>query len=86
MGDSKCQLVNGRPRHPQSQGAVERANRDVCDMLTSWMRENQTYLLSSELRFKSCFPQDSLEGWSSRSSVHEKYDLSHRPRNDAVSL
>lgn len=35
--DLTCQLVNGRPRHPQSQGAVERANRDVCDMLATWM-------------------------------------------------
>lgn len=40
--DTKCLLVNGRPRHPQSQGAVERANRDIGDMLTAWMRENST--------------------------------------------
>jgi IS30 family transposase len=28
-----CKIVNGRPRHPQSQGSVERSNQDVENML-----------------------------------------------------
>jgi len=28
-------IVHGRPRHPQSQGSVERANADVNEMLTT---------------------------------------------------
>ena len=30
-------MVNGKPRHPQSQGSVERANSDIKDMLVAWM-------------------------------------------------
>lgn len=35
-------IVNGRPRHPQSQGSVERANQDIEPMIGNWMNENQT--------------------------------------------
>ena len=28
-------LVHGKPRHPQSQGSVERANGDIKDMLVA---------------------------------------------------
>ena len=30
--------VHGRPRHPQSQGSVERSNQDVENMLRAWVR------------------------------------------------
>ena len=35
-----CKLVHGKPRHSQSQGSVDRVNRDVEDILACWMREN----------------------------------------------
>lgn len=35
-------IVHGKPRHSQSQGSVERANRDVEDMLATWMAENNS--------------------------------------------
>ena len=35
-------LVHGKPRHPQSQGTVERANGDIKDMLIAWMGVNST--------------------------------------------
>ncbi|KAL8578594.1 hypothetical protein ACOMHN_015050 [Nucella lapillus] len=44
-------LVTGRPRHPQSQGAVERVNGVVQDKLAIWMRENKTKKWSMGLRF-----------------------------------
>ena len=34
-------LVNGCPRHPQTQGSVERANGAMKDKLTAWMRDNR---------------------------------------------
>ena len=37
----ECKIVHGKPRHPQSQGSVERANA-VKDMTITWMRENHT--------------------------------------------
>ena len=35
-------LVQGKPRQPQLQGSVERANRDTKDMLVAWMNNNRT--------------------------------------------
>ncbi|CAH0549839.1 unnamed protein product [Brassicogethes aeneus] len=35
-------LVNGKPRHSQSQGSVERANADIEAMLATWMSDNGT--------------------------------------------
>lgn len=32
-----CKIINGRPRHPASQGSVERANQDVENMLQAWL-------------------------------------------------
>lgn len=37
-----CRIVHGRPRHPQTQGSVERANGDIENSLRSWMMENSS--------------------------------------------
>ena len=37
---SELVIVHGKPRHPQSQGNVERSNGDIHDMFTAWMRDN----------------------------------------------
>ena len=34
-------IVHGKPRHSQSQGSVERANRDIEDILTTWLHQTQ---------------------------------------------
>lgn len=44
-------LVNGKPRHSQSQGSVERSNQDVRDMLVAWMADNKTEKWFEGLRF-----------------------------------
>ncbi|XP_063417382.1 KRAB-A domain-containing protein 2-like [Mytilus trossulus] len=36
----ECKIVHGKPRHPQSQGSIERGNADVKDMVITWMRDN----------------------------------------------
>ncbi|KRY09758.1 SCAN domain-containing protein 3, partial [Trichinella britovi] len=36
----ELKLVTGRPRHPQSQGAVERLNGVVQDKLAIWMTKS----------------------------------------------
>ena len=36
-------IVHGKPRHPQSQGSVERANGDVKKMVALWIRFIQQY-------------------------------------------
>lgn len=37
-----CKIVHGRPRHPQTQGSVERANGDVENSMRAWMIENSS--------------------------------------------
>lgn len=37
-----CKIVHGRPRHPQTQGSVERSNQDVEQKLRTWMHENKS--------------------------------------------
>ena len=44
-------IVHGKPRHSQSQGSVERANRDVQDIMRAWMIDNQSTKWSEGLRF-----------------------------------
>ncbi|XP_064086079.1 KRAB-A domain-containing protein 2-like [Macrobrachium nipponense] len=44
-------VVHGKPRHPQSQGSVERANGDIKDMLIAWMSDNNTQDWSIPLVF-----------------------------------
>ena len=34
-------IINGRPRHPQSQGLVERGNKDLENKLSKWMIYNR---------------------------------------------
>ena len=36
----ECKMVNGKPRHSQSQGSVERLNRDVENIIAVWKRDN----------------------------------------------
>ena len=35
-------IVHGKLRHSQSQGSVERANREIEDMLMTWLQSNST--------------------------------------------
>ncbi|KAL4119028.1 hypothetical protein QTP88_011901 [Uroleucon formosanum] len=47
----ECIIVHGRPRHPQSQGSIERSNQDVENMLRAWMKDNDTKKWSIGLKF-----------------------------------
>ena len=38
----ECIIVHGHPRHPQTQGSIERANKDVAHMVGVWMRHNDS--------------------------------------------
>ena len=44
-------IVHGKPRHSQSQGSVERANRDIEDVLMKWLQSNSTTSCGDGLRF-----------------------------------
>ena len=47
----KLTLVHGKPRHPQSQGSVERANGDIKDMLVAWMADNDSQDWPTGIKF-----------------------------------
>ena len=55
-------LVHGKPRHPQSQGSVERANGDIKDMLVAWLSDNNSR----------------LDYWNQVCSVSKEFCLSYR--------
>ena len=44
-------IVYGKPRHSQNQGSVEHANRDIEDMLMTWLQTNSTAHWGDGLRF-----------------------------------
>ena len=44
-------IVHGKPRHSQSQGSVEGANRDIEKMLMTWLQLNSTTHWSDGLQF-----------------------------------
>ncbi len=44
-------IIHGRPRHPQTQGSIERANGDVQNILGSWMRTRQSTKWSQALEY-----------------------------------
>lgn len=48
-GDIK--IVHGKPRHSQTQGSIERANRDVEEILASWMTDNKSKDWPMALKF-----------------------------------
>ena len=43
--------MHGKPRHSQSQGSVERANRDMEDMLMTWLQSNSTTHWGDDIQF-----------------------------------
>ena len=45
-----CKLVHGKPRHSQSQGSVERTNRDVEAILACWLHDHNSTKWSQALR------------------------------------
>ena len=46
-----CQMINGKARHSQSQGSVERCNRDIENMLACWQKDNSSNNWSYGLQF-----------------------------------
>ena len=44
-------IVHGKPRHPQSQGSVERSNQDIKIMICNWLKDNSTLNWPFALKF-----------------------------------
>jgi IS30 family transposase len=48
---SQCVIFHGRPRHPQTQGSVEKINQEIENMIRAWMKENRSKKWSIGLQF-----------------------------------
>lgn len=48
---SDVNIVHGKSRHSQSQGSVERANRDIEAILAAWMTDNNSKDWPTALKF-----------------------------------
>lgn len=66
-------IVHGKPRHSQSQGSVERSNRDVEDILRAWMTENNTSRWSEGLRFVQFQKNNGLHTAIKQSPYHAMF-------------
>ena len=64
------EMVHGKPRHPQTQGSVERSNGDGKDMLTAWMNDHSTKDWPLGLKFVQ-FAKNSALNRGSGSSPYE---------------
>ena len=42
LNDFNIKMVNGAPRHSQSQGSVERGNKDIEDLIFTWQKTNNS--------------------------------------------
>lgn len=44
-------IIYGKPRHPQSQGSIERPNDDLKDMPAAWPADNNTEGWTTGIKF-----------------------------------
>ncbi|CAI6357050.1 unnamed protein product [Macrosiphum euphorbiae] len=75
---SDVKIVYGKPRHSQSQGSVERANRDVEDMLATWMAQNKSKYWRSGLKFISFQKNRALHSGIGRSPYEAMFGCKAR--------
>ena len=66
-------IVHGKPRHPQSQGSVERANGDIKDMLVAWMGDNNTNDWTVGIKFVQFQKNSSLHSGIQRSPYNAMF-------------
>ncbi|XP_008181050.1 KRAB-A domain-containing protein 2-like [Acyrthosiphon pisum] len=85
----ELKIVQGKPRHSQSQGSVERANQDIENMIATWLQDNNTRRWSEGLKFIQfmknrclhhgikCSPYEAMFGtkasWTSHFITSKKY-------------
>ena len=76
----ELKIVHGKARHSQSQGSVERANRDVEEMLYTWLRDQdkESQKWSEGLRFVQFMKNRSLHSGIRRSPYEAMFGVPAR--------
>lgn len=79
-------LVHGKPRHPQSQGSVERANGDIKDILIAWMADNISADWSMGIKFVQFAKNSAYHAGIKRSPYSAMFGTSARVGLTSTSL
>ncbi|XP_064083969.1 KRAB-A domain-containing protein 2-like [Macrobrachium nipponense] len=79
-------MVHVKPRHSQSQGSVERANRDLEAILACWMKDNNSTQWSQGLRFVQCKKNTRFHSGIGRTLYEALYGQKARLGVDATSV
>ncbi|CAG8757000.1 6072_t:CDS:2, partial [Gigaspora rosea] len=64
-------IINGRPRHPESQGSVESSNKTLKNAISTWMEDNKKRDWSISLPIVTY----AINIWCSRPTNHTPYEL-----------
>ncbi|XP_068242301.1 uncharacterized protein [Palaemon carinicauda] len=76
-------IVHGKPRHPQSQGSVERANGDIKDMLVAWMADNNSTDWGTGIKFVQFSKNSAYHAGIKRSPYAAMFGVNARQETDA---
>lgn len=79
-------IVHGKPRHSQSQGSVEAANKDVQNMLASWMKDSQSTRWSLGIKFVQFSKNRALHAGIKRSPYKAMFGCDPRNGLESVKL
>ncbi|XP_068229782.1 KRAB-A domain-containing protein 2-like [Palaemon carinicauda] len=71
-------IVHGKPRHPQSQGSVERANGDIKDMIVAWMADNNSTDWPTGIKFVQFSKNSAYHGGINRSPYVAMFGVNAR--------
>ncbi len=75
-------IINGRPRHPQSQGSVERGNQTLKNKLSAWLHDNQR----SDWTFGLKFVIHSMNTSESSATKYTPYNMVFGTRHEENSV
>ncbi|XP_064086259.1 KRAB-A domain-containing protein 2-like [Macrobrachium nipponense] len=79
-------MVHGKPRHSQSQGSLERANKDIEASLACWMKDNNFTQWSQGLRFVQWKKNTRFHSGIGRTPYEAMYGQKARLGVDATSV
>lgn len=82
----ECKIKHGTPRHPQTQGSIERSNQDVENMLRAWMRDNNSTKWAIGCFFVQYSKNTSFHRNIGKSPFHALFGCEPRPGLQSSSI
>ncbi|XP_023312526.1 KRAB-A domain-containing protein 2-like [Anoplophora glabripennis] len=78
----ELKIVHGKPRHSQSQGSVERANQDIENMISSWLKDNDSTKWSEGLRYVQFMKNPAFHSGIKQSPYKALFGIEPRDEDD----